>query len=546
MTQLRHFHRRGAAAVSIVLVLVVIQLAVVTAAIMDARDMDATLHRAESAQAFYASDAGMQMAIRELMTGIDHDGDGSIGGISDDGDDSNDPRVGGASVRVARSDSPATLTSIGQHGEPRHRQVVEFSGSGGSGTGARVVYSRWPNHTPHYRDWTGSAWGNGTDTVNLGGPQHWAVIAKCPVRTETILAAALSNQSLRTSVATGTNWAPPVTSAPHLQTLSTRPFWLAYEQVSGRALLVYGLAGSHVLGYRIWNGSSWSNQSTFNMPLSDHFAFARLVPRPGTNQMMLVATDNSGRLAAALWNGSAFSNATALENNLSSTSHECVDAAWETGSSKCILVWGISSAERPRMVVWNGSSWGSVSNMSLLGSKARWVKLAADPSSNRVVLGILDENSRINASRWNGATFGPYVQLAATMPTTSTRGFDIAFESAGTRALIVYAQSGSSLPAYRTFNGTTWSSAQNGPSLGATPTAIQLTPGIGGHEIFVLAAVANTSLQATRWDNGSFGSVQELTPNVNGGNAGEPFMVATDEGGSAPTRIRGWSRQPPQ
>ena len=69
------------------------------------------------------------MSIREMMLPLDDDGDGTVGTISDDGDNGNDPTLGNAQFRVTISlDDPAvgqsTLTSEGRSGNSLRRMTA--------------------------------------------------------------------------------------------------------------------------------------------------------------------------------------------------------------------------------------------------------------------------------------------------------------------------------------------------------------------------------------------------------------------------------------
>lgn len=118
-------NRRGTVAISMILALVIVDLIIVGIVVGGARDHDLTVRRIETINAFYAAEAGMNMAIRELMMNADEDGDGAIGTISDDGNTANDPAVGQAQVLVTSVivGSQTTLTSQGRAGEAR-REIV--------------------------------------------------------------------------------------------------------------------------------------------------------------------------------------------------------------------------------------------------------------------------------------------------------------------------------------------------------------------------------------------------------------------------------------
>lgn len=122
MTRIRRTRsRRATVAISMIIALVMVDLIIISIVIGGARDHDLTIHRVETIQAFYAAEAGMNMAIREMMSNTDEDGDGAIGTISDDGNAANDPTFGQAQVLVTSSAlvPPMTLTSQGRAGAAR-------------------------------------------------------------------------------------------------------------------------------------------------------------------------------------------------------------------------------------------------------------------------------------------------------------------------------------------------------------------------------------------------------------------------------------------
>jgi Tfp pilus assembly protein PilX len=120
--------RRGVSILTVVALLLVLNLMIVGLVTGTGRDHDLTSRRMETVRAFYAMEAGVNMAMRELMESSDEDGDGMAGTISDDTDDGTDPSLsGGARVVVTLSTSGAetTLSSEGRAGEARrHAEAV--------------------------------------------------------------------------------------------------------------------------------------------------------------------------------------------------------------------------------------------------------------------------------------------------------------------------------------------------------------------------------------------------------------------------------------
>jgi hypothetical protein len=102
---------------------VFLQLAVVGSVVLSARDQDTTVQRLDTLRSFYAAEAGMNMAIREMINNSDEDGDGTIGTISNDNNAGNDPLLGTARVYVVKTISGPTsiLTSRGRAGVARRQ-----------------------------------------------------------------------------------------------------------------------------------------------------------------------------------------------------------------------------------------------------------------------------------------------------------------------------------------------------------------------------------------------------------------------------------------
>lgn len=120
--------RRGTALLAMVVAMVIIGLIVVRIVFGGARDHDLTVKRLDTIRAFYAAEAGANMAIREWMIDDDDDGDGTIGTISDDANAVNDPTLGQAQVfvRIEFVGAGRALTSQGRSGSAlREIQVVE-------------------------------------------------------------------------------------------------------------------------------------------------------------------------------------------------------------------------------------------------------------------------------------------------------------------------------------------------------------------------------------------------------------------------------------
>jgi hypothetical protein len=540
----RGLTRRGAAGMAVVLMLVVLQLVVVCVVLAGARDQDMTVERVNASRAYYAADAGVQMAFREILAQADYDGDGHVGSISADGNSANDPTVGGAPVAV--TESAGALTSAGRAGSARR----VLSATSDAGFQRRVIYSNWPNDTPQVRRWTVTGWGAPSDSLDFGAKQYWAAIRRAPVRMEVVSACSLQGGALKAAVQSAAAWGNLVSLTNDVGSTSNRPFSVGYEQSTGRAMVAHRNANSSNVFYRLWDGAAWSSPSNTGSPLTGRAQWIRLVPRPGSAQMAALIIDDNDDIGAMIWDGAAWGNKVVLETGCTNTDAECVDAAYESLSGRLVVVWGKASVTLPQMRVFDGSSWGLTAALPALSGHANWVKLDADAASNKVIAAFSDDTGRVYAGAWTGLAWGPVAQVAAAAATTGSRCFDVAFEPAGTRGMVVWGTSGSKTPQYRIFDGLLWGSTQLAPALPSVPFLIQLGPSSTGTEIMLLANCTGgqNSLEFLRWDGTQFGQYQSLESNVSGPAGREVFMVADQPAGTAPATyyLRGWAETAPQ
>jgi Tfp pilus assembly protein PilX len=119
------FARRGAAGLACLVLLVFTQLLIVGAILSGSREQDTSVQRLDTTRAFYAAEGAMNMAIREVMSNTDEDGDGGVGTISDTGVLEDDPPVGSGRAYVVQSTSGGVITMVsrGRSGAAR-RQIT--------------------------------------------------------------------------------------------------------------------------------------------------------------------------------------------------------------------------------------------------------------------------------------------------------------------------------------------------------------------------------------------------------------------------------------
>ena len=339
----------------------------------------------------------------------------------------------------------------------------------------------------------------------------------------------------------GTSWSDLLELTTNLGTHADRPFDVAYEQISGDALVCYRTASDYKLHYRTWNGTAWSSEGTTATLSTNNFTFVRLVAKPNSNQIVALVLGGNKDVIGLIWNGSSFGHVLTLETDASYSGEQCFDAAYEQVSGRSVVAWARNGSNQPHYAIWDGTAWQASSAASNIGSEAHWLRLAADPSGNKLIMFTLDNANDYNAQVWSGSAWGAADQFATDAPNHDRRDMDVAFEPTGTQALVMYSRSSATSPCYRTFNGASWSAEQLGPSLGVVSGIIQLQPSAGGEVFVAIRERDNRQLHFMRWTGSGFTNNQTVETDLGGDRKYEDFMCAV--GGR--TRIAGWREMQP-
>lgn len=410
--------------------------------------------------------------------------------------------------------------------------------------------------------WSGE--GDVFDT-NDAGDLRWHVAQASPNgKTQALLAVGSSNTlyGYLWSGSTLTNL-----SLGSIYTASYRSFHAAFEQSSGRLLVVASHPSSpNTITYWVHDGSTMVvNGATYTFStISGNIHWVQMAAQPGSNQIALMVLDSNAHTAGLIWNGSSWGS----EKKLNS-------AALPTNTKEPIAVkYTLSGAYRGRAVfvwaeandiyswTWNGGAWESAakSKMDATTYNITWLRLAADPNSDKLLLGIVDYD-QLYTLAWNGAGWGS-VQAVATSYLSAgafggNRPFDVAFE-------YLSGHSGHAILAYaEVYNGVqyrhtadiygSWSAASQVMS-NQYCRWVELTSTDEG-QIFLTTDSGSGSyyqyLYSKRWDHSSWSpaSATELESNLNKGisyqlqtYAMAAVGPAPEPGGSSVGTMIGWAQ----
>jgi uncharacterized repeat protein (TIGR01451 family) len=289
---------------------------------------------------------------------------------------------------------------------------------------------------------------------------------------------------------------------------------------NGNAMLVWNTG--KVLNYSIWNGTSWSPAATITAYTGSEPREIHLAANPvaGSNELVMTVSDTNHADWALVWNGTSWGNVIQLDNTGGQMFTD-TNVAYEQQDGRAIVTYASGPGGLVGYRIWNGTTWRAAATISApTGSAgyAQWTVLASDPNSNSIVLGVQTSNPSAWMDVWNGSSWG-----TATIGTTNgvanqnNLNIAVAYEDTSGTPLVVYetaAGSGATQTQlqWRTFNGSTWSTATPFFTDTKTPRAITLTPNPYSDQIMMMVNDDGQVLQADLWSGTAFGGQTQLQP----------------------------------
>ncbi len=296
--------------------------------------------------------------------------------------------------------------------------------------GARAAFARmddvhvWTRGT----DAAASLWAAELATQALNADVRWLVHRVNPTLQPEELVAAMADTGAGTQLFLrawdGRRWSdelPAVmTTVIPAANADERGFDLEYEALSGDALFVRSNADENPL-FRARSNGRWSVEAPVFAPAlnTGSVLWIELVPRPGTDEIAVVALDDEQKLAAAVWDGQQWTLPFLLATQVGALHDwKCFDAAWEATSGDLLVSWAynlIIEETRFATLTRATSTWLTGQHNST-DAQGLMLSLAADPSSNRVaaIFGEGDVDDDIGVSVWNGSQWTHTAEFSLT------------------------------------------------------------------------------------------------------------------------------------
>ncbi|MBC7130985.1 hypothetical protein H5T51_07200, partial [Candidatus Bathyarchaeota archaeon] len=282
---------------------------------------------------------------------------------------------------------------------------------------ALIVYSRgtaMDGYEIGYRIWDGNNLSDEylLDLTYTYGIVHWISLATAPGTrpgtaddNEIAMIYLDSNRDVQGYIWNGSSWSDMGAASvwdSSAATYSRECIAVAYEQISGRAMFIWGHLSygyyyyDYYNYYRIWDGSALSDPLSLRIAAQGGITYwVTLKPNPVSNGLMFVAIDSGRDLNTAYWDGTSWTIHNEHDWSVDTSAQRCADFAWEPDGNRGLLVWGTSYGAISYKIFTIPNTWSPPYTASAAGTH-RWVQLKTNTQNIegdiRILGAVLNSN----------------------------------------------------------------------------------------------------------------------------------------------------------
>ncbi len=406
---------------------------------------------------------------------------------------------------------------------------------------AMIVYGEGTLTSPRYRQWDGTNLGAEDSMQDIDSPLKWAVVRAAPTREEYVAATVGTDADVNAQVFSTGSWENLQEMTISVGNINARGFDVAYETLSGDALVVY-CDGDADPSYYVWNGTSWTSGGTINLASINNCEWIKLAADPVSDEIVLMARDSDGTAAASyelqVWNGTAWGNSS-TQGGARNTAYETMALKYEESGGQLLSVSGDGNPARFEYNSWNGTAWAGNANDSTIADNIIWAELTRDEGTDNMTMCYVDESVAIGAINWTGAAWSGQIDLDATGNAIDDKAVSCVYESTTGRdgnLMTVYSDATNSR--YRVWNGVTWSAEASVSTITDVSTIQTIRTGIGGI-LGLFYDDVNDAISFSDWNGSAWSAEQTVETNgsVDTVPYGQPFFMAPRNPGGEGTVV---------
>lgn len=255
--------------------------------------------------------------------------------------------------------------------------------------------------------------------------------------------------------------------------------------------------------YRIWDGSAWSAEGSAQA-VTGNVNYIVLKSARTRNEAVLGVQTSTGAIFAQVWNGTSWGNLTQVGTGPATT--RSFDIAYEKNSDRAVIAY--SSGADFAYRTWNGTTLSSATTVTAPPTTGalNWLELRQNPlnASNEIAMIMLDANADVYGMRWTGSTWNNMGVATAwddTAASAAKKTIDVDYEQTSGEAMFMWGDSVATDQYYRTWNGTTLTgnTLLDIAAEGGVAEWVQLAARPNSNEIMVAVQDAGSDLNTRKW-----------------------------------------------
>jgi hypothetical protein len=343
-----------------------------------------------------------------------------------------------------------------------------------------------------------------------------------------------STYHLKLAVWDGSTWGNLTEFSPSTGSAQYQCYDVAYESLSGDALVVgqYDNAGS--VRYNVWNGSSWA----FAPPQEDpallaggiNPSYIDMASNPLSDEILIAEVDLTNDLKVVQWDGTAFNDQGEVDADLATDTYGSAEVVYEQQSGDALILWNHKNQDQIYYSVWSGASLSPVSQLPDFGSVPFVIRAAADPKSDYIFVAAVDKLYDLNVAVWDGDSWIDSREIDPQIYQNDDRVLDVAWEHSGEDVVVAWEHFGSgpyiSFFSWRKGTALADHSVQLGPNVQNNVPSVRLLPISGTEKIILLVENENSDLLYCLWTGNTLLSDPPILLESNLGPGGLTFDMA--------------------
>ena len=189
---------------------------------------------------------------------------------------------------------------------------------------------------------------------------------------------------------------------------------VAHEADSGDAIVTFGKSGSTDVFYRVWDGASWSAESSLSAPVGVTGDPQWIVSSNdlSSDQIVIGTITDDSEAWVSVWNGTSWETAVEIETIVEEKNSPNIAVAFENQSGEALVTYSEDGTDTVYYRTWDSvGGWSAEQILFDAGHKVKSMTLDSHPTSDAIMLAVQDDGHDLNYILWDGSSWGTPTEL---------------------------------------------------------------------------------------------------------------------------------------